>query len=142
MIDNSIVPATIEAAPSLAELFAKLLTSTGFARSAVAENREELVRHVEQLCRENKLWIICDRLGPVTLGHYEPDSKEIIGIVTRDNMERQGYGARMLNALANADPLVKLHPVTKSGKALALTCGFSPMEKDQSTWMRCNPSSS
>jgi hypothetical protein len=86
MNDNSIVRATIELAPSLSELFAKLLTSTGFARSAAPENCEELVRQVEQLCRENKLWIICDRLGPVTLGYYEPDSKEIIGIVTRDNM--------------------------------------------------------
>lgn len=142
MVNNSIFPAALEAIASLADLYAKLLTSTGFASCASAENREGLVNQIEQLCRENKLWVISDRLGPVTLGHYDPETKTIIGIVTRDDKERQGYGARMLNNLAHAEPLAKIHPVTKSGRALASKCGFTPMEADQPTWMRCNETSS
>lgn len=143
MINNSIFPAEIQATASLADLYAKLLTSTGFASCASAGNREELERLVEQLCRENKLWVISDSQGPVTLGHYNLESKTIIGIVTRANKERQGYGAQMLNSLAHAEPLAKIHPVTRSGKALASSCGFTPMERDQSTWIRCShPSSS
>jgi hypothetical protein len=138
MIRNSIFPAEIQATASLADLYAKLLTSTGFASCASAKNREELEKLVEQMCRENKLWVISDSQGPITLGHYDPESKTIIGIVTRANKERQGYGARMLNSLAHAEPLAKIHPVTRSGEALASSCGFTPMVKDQSTWMRCN----
>jgi hypothetical protein len=141
MINNLVFPAEIQATASLADLYAKLLTSTGFASCASAGNREELERLVEQLCRENKLWVIIDSQGPVTLGHYDPGSKTIIGIVTRANKERQGYGARMLNSLAYAEPLAKIQPVTRSGKALASSCGFTPMETDQSTWMRRNHTS-
>ena len=141
MINKSIFPAAVEAMASLTDLYAKLLTSTGFASCATAGNREELVKQVEQLCRENKLWVISDGLGPVTLGHYDPDTKTIIGIVTHEHKERQGYGALMLNSFADAEPLAKIHPVTKSDMALASKCGFTPMEADQSTWMRCNETS-
>jgi N-acetylglutamate synthase-like GNAT family acetyltransferase len=139
MIDNSIWPATVKDVPQLADLYAKQFLATGFCRFAASQNREELFSWVEQLCRENKLWIIRDSLGPVTLGHYEPGSSEIITIVTRDGMEGQGYGARMLCALATADPLVKVHPVTRSGKALAKKCGFSPKEEDETKWIRSVP---
>jgi hypothetical protein len=132
MINNSIFPAAVEAIASLADLYAKLLRSTGFASCASAGNREELVKQVEQLCRENKLWVISDSLGPVTLGHYDPETKKIIGIVTRDDKERQGYGARMLNSLAHAEPFAKIHPVTKSGRALASKCGSH-------LWRQINP---
>ena len=139
--DNSICPATAQDAPQLADLYAKQFIATGFNRIAATENREELIKWVEELSRENELWIIRDSLGPVVLGHYKPSSSEIITIVTRDDMEGQGYGSRMLCALATADPSVEVHPVTKSGKALAKKCGFSPKEHDKTTWVRSVPAS-
>jgi hypothetical protein len=136
MNDDSICPATVQDAPQLASLYAKQLKETGFSRLAATENHEELVKWVEELSREQELWIIRDSLGPVVLGHYKSSSSEIITIVTRDGMERQGYGTRMLCALATADPSVQIHPVTKFGKALAKKCGFSPKEQDGTTWVR------
>lgn len=134
--DNSICPATVQDAPQLADLYAKQFIATGFSRLAASENREELVKWVEELSRENELWIIRDSLAPIVLGHYKSSSSQIIAIVTRDGMEGQGYGTRMLCALATADPSVEIHPVTQSGKVLAKKCGFSPKEDDETTWVR------
>ncbi len=138
-IDKSICCARTQDAPQLADLYAKQFRATGFKRCAAPENREELLEWIEHLCRDNKFWIIRDNLGPVTLGHYEPCFLEIKTIVTRDGMEGQGYGTRMLRALATAEPLAKVRPVTKSGEALARKCGFTPSDQDKSLWILSDP---
>jgi hypothetical protein len=126
----------LKAAHGACCLIKKHFIATGFNRFAATKNREELVKWVEELSREDELWIIRDSLGPIVLGHYKPSSSEIITIITRDGMEGQEYATRMLCALATADPSVEVHPVTKSGKALAKKCGFSPKEDDETTWVR------
>jgi hypothetical protein len=112
--------------------------STGGLLSVAPEHREEWINCIEQLCRNKELFIISDSSGPVTFARYEPSSREIIWILTRNGKEKQGYGTSMLCELAKLDPFVKVRPVTRFGKILASKCGFSPMDEDESTWIRSN----
>jgi len=136
MTEESFYLATAKDEAQLAELYAKQFRSTGFKKFADTDKREELVGWVKQLCIESKIWIISDSVGPIVLGHYEPDSKKIITIVTRDDMERQGYGTRMLCFLATAEPLATVVPVNTPSKALARKCGFSQKDKNEPIWIR------
>jgi len=68
-----------------------------------------------------------------SLGHYDHEKGEV---VTRDGMERQGYGAAILEEFASAYPTLKLRPVTRGGRALAGKCGFSASKDDPSVWDR------
>lgn len=136
MTEDSIYLATAKEAAQLAELYAKQFRSTGFTKFADTVKRKELVGWVKQLCIENKIWVIRDSVGPIVLGHYEPDLKEIKTVVTRDDKERQGYGTRMLCFLASAEPLATVIPVTTPFKALARKCGFSPKDMNEPVWIR------
>jgi hypothetical protein len=123
-------------AACLADLYAKVLEKTGFAACAAPEKRSELIALLESLCRDGKLLFISDDRGPISLGHYDHDKGEVVAIVTRDGMERQGYGAMILEKFASAFPDLKLRPVTKGGEALAKKCGFSASRDDASLWNR------
>jgi len=57
-------------------------------------------------------------------------------LVTRDDMERNGYAKRMLQALVVQHPSLKIRPVTRGGKALAEKSGFVPSDDDKSLWVR------
>lgn len=129
------VPATASDADSVAGLYAKAFRNTGFNEFCAQEKRDQLVGWVRDLCGKEKLWIIADAEGPVTLGHYEPDKGEIITIATRDGMERTGYGTAMLKGLMARYPGLMLRPVTPGGKALARSCGFLPTDGDSSLWI-------
>lgn len=135
-IDDSIHYAISTDMLQLAYLYGKGLTAAGFARLAAPENREELHELAEKLCNDYKLLTIRDSLGPISLMHYEPGLAEIKMIVARADKVRQGYGTRMLHAIATAAPSAKIHPVTKLGEGLARKCGFSPKVDDGSTWVR------
>lgn len=141
MVEDSIYLATANDATQLAELYAKQFRSTGFKKFADPVKREELVGWVKQLCIENKIWAIRDSMGPIVLGHYEPDLNEIKTVVTRDDKERQGYATRMLCFLATAEPLATVIPVNKPFKALARKCGFSPRDKNEPIWIRSTTTS-
>lgn len=134
VIDSLIRPAKIEELELLAELYSKQLSATGFGSCSEPGKRDALISLVKSLCEEKKLWVISDSIGPITLGHYEPDLAHVVAVVTRDDMERKGYGTRMLRALTILDPLVKVCPVTSSGKALARKCGFFPRDEDDPFW--------
>ena len=136
MPEDSIYLVTAKEAFQLPELYAKQYRGAGFTKFADIVKREELVGWVKQLCIESKIWVARDRVGPIVLGYYEPDLKEIKTVVTRDDKKRQGYGTRMLCFLASAEPLAMVIPVTTPSKALARKCGFSPKDKNEPVWIR------
>jgi len=123
-------------AACLADLYAKVLRSTGFNACASPEKRSELIAWLESLCRDSQLLFVGDDQGPISLGHYDHEKGEVVAIVTRDGMERRGYGAAILEEFASAYPTLKLRPVTRGGRALAEKCGFSVSKDDASVWAR------
>lgn len=133
---GKVIKAGAADASRLADLYAKGFEKTGFKKYAAPERRGELVTWIETLCKDGKLWFISDDQGPITLGHYEPEKDEVITIVTRDGMERQGHATTLLQQLTSAHPALKVRPVTRGGKALAARCGFSPSKDDESLWVR------
>jgi hypothetical protein len=135
---ENVVKATPGEAAELVELYRKAFRKTGFAALCTDEKREKLLAWLKRRCEEGKIWIMRDENGPVTLGHYEPDKDEVISVVTRDDMEGNGYAERMLKALIVQYPSLKVRPVTRGGKALAKKCGFVPSEDDESLWVRKN----
>jgi hypothetical protein len=140
-IVGSIVMADIKRAEpkdaaGLADLYAKVLDKTGFKACAAPEKRNELIAWIESICRDGKLIFVSDDQGPICLGHYDHEKGEVVAIVTRDDMERQGYGAAILGEFASDYPTLKLRPVTREGRALAQKCGFSSSKEDVSVWHR------
>ncbi len=134
MPDDSISRATLEEANLLADLYAKQFRATGHHQLAEPERREDLVKWITQRCADGKLWVIRDSYGPITLCDYEFDQKEVITIVTRDGMERNGYGAKMLSHFAGIEPGIKIKPITNAGRKMASKCGFSKEEASECTW--------
>ncbi len=128
--------AELKDAASLADLYAKVLEKTGFKAYAAPENRTRLIAWLESLCRDGKIIFVSDDRGPISLGHYDHEKSEVVAIVTRDDMERQGYGAAILEEFVSAHPTLKLRPVTRGGRALAQKCGFSASKDDVSVWDR------
>ena len=138
MSDNAsgnVVQAAPDQAAPLAELYAKAFRATGFTQFTTEDKREELIVWLKKLCEEGKIWFMRDELGPLVLGHYEPEKDEIITIATRDGMEGSGHATKMFQDLLVKFPSLKVRPVTRGGKALAAKCGFSPSEED-SVWVR------
>jgi hypothetical protein len=123
-------------APCLADLYSKVLEKTGFKAWTAPERRAELIAWLESLCRDGKLLFVSDDQGPISLGHYDREKGEVVAIVTRDGMERQGYGAAILEEFASAHPTLRLRPFTRGGRALAEKCGFSASKDDASVWGR------
>jgi hypothetical protein len=136
MPDEAISHATLDEIDSLVALYAKQFQATGRSNLAEPECHEWLVELITRLCKEGKLWVIRDSHGPITLGHYEPHQEEVVTVVTRDGMEENGWGTRMLHFFAEEYPEARIKPVTNSGKRLATKCGFSPQEDDRSIWRR------
>lgn len=123
-----------EYASQLAELYAKGLARTGFTGYSSLETRAAFVEWLYGLCDQGAIWIIPDENGPVTLAHYDREKDEIVIVVTRDGMERQGYARSILRSLSEKHPSAKVRPVTKGGEAIARSSGFSPSRDDPSIW--------
>ncbi|MRU17067.1 hypothetical protein FDP25_16625 [Roseovarius sp. A21] len=133
---QKIMKAKTKDAAHLAQLYAKALRATGFARQASEEGRDELVQWLEQRCSEKEIWVRTDEHGPTALGHFDESKNEVITVVTRDDIEGNGEATAMLRFLAERYPSVRVRPVTKGGKAVASKCGFVPSIDDPSAWVR------
>jgi hypothetical protein len=122
-----------EDAASLTELFCKLLRSTGMDKgNCEPENRDKLVRWLEEHCAQERFWIIENEDGPTALAFINPAVKEVIGVAVKDGMERNGLGRAMMKFFQKKEPFLIAQPVTRSGKALVQACDFE--EGDHNIW--------
>jgi hypothetical protein len=134
MPDDSITCIAPDDAAGLAELFTKGFRKTGYSKCA--ENREELIQWIRNKCKQSKVFAIKDAQGAITLGCYDHEQNKVALIVTREGMETNGYGEKMLNHFANTYQGVSIVPVTDGGIKLTYKCGFHPKGGNECTWIR------
>lgn len=116
---QEIIQAKTNDAARLAQLYAKALRATGFARQASEEERDGLVQRVEECCSKREIWVKADEHGPTVVGHLDESKNEVVTVVTRDDVEGNGEATVMLRYLVERYPSVRVRPVTKGGRAVA-----------------------
>lgn len=127
-------------ADALYDLYAKALRSCGMQKCC--EDRVQFVAWLASECEAGKITVIEKEAEIVALMNVDAEKSELITVVVKDGLERQGLAHRLVEtAQANADYL-KTIPATRGGKGLVTKCGFTSKGRDEMHWEWSRPAQS